>query len=335
MPSRPLPLLAALLLLSGCSLFRGSSSDYNPRNTASPSGYTQGYELNRNIGCAGQDMFGQPCQPMPPATGIALRPSMGIDSDGDGVPDVQDRCPGTLPGRPVNNLGCELDSDGDGVVDFWDYCPGTPPGRRVDFRGCDQDSDGDGVLDYWDQCPGTPHGRPVDNRGCELRRDLDSDGDGVADAWDRCPLTPPGTRVDTYGCPPQVSQPTYPAPYQGGQQFAPALPSLPLPGVNFNNNSVAIRSEDSGRLEQVVATLLRYPGLRVEIAGHTDNRHSRSYNQRLSLLRAHSVQNYLISRGIPAASLSAVGYGETRPIADNATEAGRFMNRRVELHVLY
>jgi len=94
-------------------------------------------------------------------------------------------------------LGQKLDSDGDGVADAADRCPGTPSGAKVDPQGCPLDSDRDGVADYADNCPATPTGVAVDAKGCPL----DSDGDGVLDAKDRCPGTPAGTLVDSAGCP--------------------------------------------------------------------------------------------------------------------------------------
>jgi OOP family OmpA-OmpF porin len=94
-------------------------------------------------------------------------------------------------------LGQKLDSDGDGVADAADQCPGTPSGAKVDPQGCPLDSDGDGVADYADNCPATPTGVAVDAKGCPL----DSDGDGVLDSKDKCPGTPAGTLVDSTGCP--------------------------------------------------------------------------------------------------------------------------------------
>jgi len=94
-------------------------------------------------------------------------------------------------------LGDALDSDGDGVLDSMDKCPGTPAGVKVDSRGCPLDSDGDGVPDYRDKCPGTPAGVTVDVNGCAL----DSDRDGVPDSLDKCPGTPAGVKVDADGCP--------------------------------------------------------------------------------------------------------------------------------------
>ena len=87
-----------------------------------------------------------------------------------------------------------LDTDGDGVNDDLDKCPGTPAGTAVDSSGCPlpQDDDGDGVTNDIDKCPGTPAGAKVDASGCEL----DSDGDGVGDSRDQCPNTPAGAKVD-------------------------------------------------------------------------------------------------------------------------------------------
>lgn len=99
------------------------------------------------------------------------KPSAGSvrDSDGDGVADARDDCPGTPVGAIVDDNGCELvDSDGDGVPDRDDKCPGTPPGVAVDSDGCPLDSDGDGVPDYLDECPGTPAGVEVDEVGCPI-----------------------------------------------------------------------------------------------------------------------------------------------------------------------
>lgn len=100
------------------------------------------------------------------------------------------------------------DSDGDGVPDDVDACPGTPSGVAVDSRGCPLDSDGDGVPDYLDKCPGTASGVRVDSTGCPVQEVapppppvVDSDGDGVPDDQDTCPNTPAGVAVDANGCP--------------------------------------------------------------------------------------------------------------------------------------
>lgn len=98
----------------------------------------------------------------------SVTPAAPLDSDGDGVPDIRDRCPGTPAGVSVDEHGCPVDSDGDGVPDHRDRCPDTPRGVTVDEHGCPLDSDGDGVPDYRDDCPDTTAGARVDDRGCYL-----------------------------------------------------------------------------------------------------------------------------------------------------------------------
>ena len=111
-----------------------------------------------------------------------------FDSDGDGVLEDKDRCPGTPTGVPGDATGCP-DSDGDGVGDAYDECPGTPKGVRVDSRGCSLDSDGDGVFDYADKCPNTPAGVAVDADGCPATGDLLRKFEDVNFAFDRSDLT--------------------------------------------------------------------------------------------------------------------------------------------------
>lgn len=93
------------------------------------------------------------------------------DEDEDGVPDAQDRCPGTpLENRPVDASGCYIppDGDGDGVMNDLDACPDTPAGVSVDQRGCAVDSDLDGVADYKDECANTVRGAEVYDNGCSV-----------------------------------------------------------------------------------------------------------------------------------------------------------------------
>lgn len=97
---------------------------------------------------------------------------------------------------PVSAYVAPPDSDGDGVIDDRDQCPGTPAGVSVDATGCPPDSDGDGVPDHLDQCPGTVHGAAVNSVGCEM----DGDNDGVVDRLDQCPDTRAGAQVDVKGC---------------------------------------------------------------------------------------------------------------------------------------
>jgi len=117
---------------------------------------------------------------------VAAAPAAVADSDGDGVPDNADRCPGTPRGTRVDAAGCPLDSDGEGVTDDKDQCPNTPRGTPVNAVGCPLDSDGDGVADGADKCPDTPRGQAVDARGCHIVFSLE----GVNFAYDSSTLTP-------------------------------------------------------------------------------------------------------------------------------------------------
>jgi len=106
-----------------------------------------------------------------------------------------------------------------------------------------------------------------------------------------------------------------------------------LVGVNFDFNSAKITAESYPILLDAVKTLLKNPNLIVEIQGYTDNIGSEQYNLKLSQRRAEAVRTYLISKGVSANRLRAVGYGESRPVADNKTAEGRAMNRRIEFKI--
>lgn len=107
-----------------------------------------------------------------------------------------------------------------------------------------------------------------------------------------------------------------------------------LVGVNFDFNSAHLKSEAYPILLHAIQVLLRNPNMRVEIQGHTDSIGSERYNQTLSERRARTVMNYLVARGISANRLQIMGFGETKPIADNGTPVGREMNRRIEFKIL-
>jgi OOP family OmpA-OmpF porin len=232
------------------------------------------------------------------------------DSDGDGVEDGSDNCPNTPAGASVDAFGCELDSDGDGVKDSMDQCPGTPRGVSVDATGCPNDTDGDGVTDDMDQCPNTMAGVEVDAKGCER----DDDKDGVVNRLDECPGTPEGTPVDRRGC-------TIEGDYI-------------LRGVNFESNSDRVVSGTDSILDGVTETLLKYPEIRFVIEGHTDSDGAAEYNLGLSTRRAQTVYDYLAANGVAEDRMSVKGYGESQPMADNSTAAGKAQNRRVVLSVI-
>ncbi len=104
---------------------------------------------------------------------------------------------GSNKGGDVDANGCPVrDSDGDGVLNNADRCPGTAAGIKVDAHGCAGDDDKDGVINEADKCPSTGYGIAVDGKGCAI----DKDGDGVAWSVDACKGTPAGTPVDASGC---------------------------------------------------------------------------------------------------------------------------------------
>jgi len=187
----------------------------------------------------------------------------------------------------------------------------------------DTDSDGDGVYDRTDRCPRTPRGWRVDEWGCPL----DSDGDGVPDGADLCPGTPRGVKVDDRGCP--IVPTKVPI-----VQLLRERKAVVLDGVEFDNDKDTLRPASLTTLDEVAVSLKDWSETRLEVQGHCSEPGSDEHNMDLSRRRAAAVKDYLVSRGVDASRLEARGYGETRPIADNATEESRQKNRRVELHVI-
>jgi OOP family OmpA-OmpF porin len=177
---------------------------------------------------------------------------------------------------------------------------------------CATDSDHDGVPDSLDKCPGSAPGTQVDSNGCSTTAG-DADHDGVADASDVCPNTPATMKVDAVGC--AVSQ------------------TLVLQDVRFKLDSAELTDDAKSTLDNVAKALESQKNLNVEVGGYADNMGSPEYNKQLSQKRAEEVRNYLVGKGVDGARLTAVGFGEKKPVVSNDTDAGREMNRRVEFKV--
>jgi outer membrane protein OmpA-like peptidoglycan-associated protein len=250
------------------------------------------------------------------------------DSDGDGVFDNEDRCPTVPAGSHPDpqRKGCPAgDQDNDGVVDTEDQCPSMAAGPHADPQrpGCPvADSDGDGVLDNEDQCPSVPAGPHADpaRKGCPLP---DRDGDGIADGQDACPDKPGIASADPKrnGCPALVEV------TQGELKINQE--------VFFVTFQAKILPESAAVLQAVAQTLRDNPQIkRVEVQGHTDKNGSAKRNLDLSQRRASHVMQFLVDNGVARGRLVAKGYGDTRPIADNNTPAGRDQNRRVQFVIL-
>lgn len=169
------------------------------------------------------------------------------------------------------------------------------------------DADRDSVPDSDDRCPGTEQGRAIRADGCEI----DADRDGVADDTDDCLGTTAGAPVDLRGC--QLAE--------------------DVVRVTFAYDSDRLRPEAIAALDRAVEILRRAPSVRIEVAGHTDDRGPEAYNLALSQRRADAVRRHLVERGVTNV-LTARGYGETAPIGDNGIETGRAENRRVVLRVV-
>jgi len=246
-----------------------------------------------------------------------------VDTDGDKVFDGLDKCAGTPAGAVVDASGCPLDTDADGVYDGIDKCADTPKGVLVDAQGCPMDTDGDQVFDGPDKCPDTPRGSHVDANGCPL----DADGDGVPDGIDTCPFTPAGAPVNAGGCP--IVQ----GPYERDLLDDWVIR---LSDIEFVPDSVKLTPQGLARVDSVGAVLAQWPMLKFEVAVHSDNFGEEARRQSLSHLRARYILQRIYSSypSLNAKNYYYTGYGDTQPVASNKTAEGRAANRRVEFRLM-
>jgi outer membrane protein OmpA-like peptidoglycan-associated protein len=179
----------------------------------------------------------------------------------------------------------------------------------------------------------SPTGKTI---GYELNKTIGCPGRVLFDK--PCPTPAPAAPVAAAAEPAPAPEPAYvapPAPAPEPAAYVAPVPATPqklvLEGVNFDFDKATLRQEDLAIIDKDVVGLDKWGNVNIEVAGHTDNKGSDKYNMRLSQERAEAVRNYLISKGIAADRLTAKGYGESQPVADNATDEGRFKNRRVEL----
>lgn len=151
-----------------------------------------------------------------------------------------------------------------------------------------------------------------------------------------------GAITEVYDKPKVVKAPAAPAPACTPPSLAgntadlsgcKAGDKLVITGLNFAVGKATISPLGSQLLDQVVKALTAASAISITIAGHTDNMGDADYNMALSQMRAKSVMDYLVGKGIAASRMSMKGYGETAPVADNISDEGRFLNRRVELIV--
>ena len=299
--------------------------------------------------------------------GLTFNLGNSVDTDKDGVSDKKDTCPGTPEGVAVDKLGCPLDRDADGVADYMDTCPDVAgskmlngcPDRDNDgvedskdrcpdqagtaaLRGC-PDADRDGVADMDDNCANTKMGTKVNSNGCAL----DSDGDGVTDDVDRCPDV--AGVMALKGCPDADGDgiadlddrcPTVKGTLEnkGCAEITKAeITKITMIGSKlfFENNSDKLKVASLSQLDELTKILLKYDGANLIIEGNTDSVGKDDFNMTLSQKRTESVKEYLIGKGISGSRLTAIGNGESKPVASNKTALGRAKNRRVELKTNY
>jgi len=228
------------------------------------------------------------------------------DTDGDGITDDNDKCP-TVPGV-VKYAGCPVpDTDKDGIDDDNDKCPTVPGVAR--YQGCPiPDTDKDGINDEEDKCPNEPG--VARYQGCPVP---DTDGDGVNDEEDKCP-TEKGL-PENFGCPKLEDY------------------KFDARKVQFVTGSANLTKAAKGELDKGATILKEHPKINISIEGHTDNTGTAAGNQKLSERRAAAVKAYLAKQGVSEDRMSTSGYGQSKPIADNKTSAGRAANRRVEFKI--
>jgi len=235
------------------------------------------------------------------------------DTDNDGIIDDNDKCP-TVFGV-AKYEGCPVpDTDKDGINDDNDKCP-TVAGLAK-YQGCPvPDTDKDGINDEEDKCPN--EAGVARYGGCPVP---DRDKDGINDEEDKCP--------DVFGVAAQQGCPEISAEVTKTVEYA-------AKNVYFATGSTKLLKQSYKALDELVKVLNDNTSLKLKIDGHTDNVGADDFNMKLSDGRAASVKNYLVSKGISADRLESEGFGETMPVADNKTTAGRTKNRRVEMKVFY
>lgn len=144
-------------------------------------------------------------------------------------------------------------------------------------------------------------------------KEIDSDGDGVFDSKDQCPDTAKQYKVDAVGCPMELTKTV----------------SIDL-DIKFDSAKAVVKDEFLPEVQKLATFMNQYVNTVVTVEGHTDSQGADAYNQKLSQNRADAVKAVLITKfGIDADRVTAIGYGEEKPIADNNTADGRESNRRV------
>ena len=306
------------------------------------------YESDRNAIKDGHWNFG---------AGLTLSFSSDPDPDKDGLTTEQEKKLGT---DPDNN-----DSDGDGISDGDEV-------NKYRTNPKNKDTDGDGLEDGKEiKIHGTnPNNKDTDNDGLTDKEELenyktdpknpDSDKDGLSDGREVKIKTDPldkdtdgeglkdGDEVNLHKTNPLKKDTDDGSvndflEIQNGQNPLDGSDDIPkfvedkvlkFENIYFETNSSKLTKESRDELKLALRSMNEFKKIQIKIVGHTDNIGSKSYNNRLSLKRAQSVRDWLITRGIKSHRVKVFGKGEANPVADNSTEKGRAKNRRIEIIVI-
>ncbi len=245
-----------------------------------------------------------------------VSPYYNYDDDKDGVPNGRDKCPNTPVNEKVTPFGCPYDTDFDGLYDYEDKCV-TVPGPKENF-GCPYgDKDKDGVKDNIDKCPDVPG--EMRYAGCPKKKE-DRDGDKVIDDEDVCPDTP--GIVANRGCPEIKAE-------------EKAALKKAFDNLLFETAKDVIKRSSYSSLDELAKVLLNNPKTLLHLEGHTDNVGEEEANLTLSQNRSASVKRYLVEKGVEDYRITTDGHGESRPVAENDSDKGKALNRRVEMILKY
>lgn len=271
------------------------------------------------------------------STGISVAfPSGNADSDGDGIINSEEERIGIDYDNP--------DTDNDGLTDYDEF-------YKYKTRPQNSDSDLDGLNDYDEifTYKSNPNLSDSDNDGFTDREEIndhktdplkaDTDEDGLSDSdeikkFKTDPLIADsdggtlndGMEIEKGTNPLDKSDDVVEPKLLGAGIGIPVI----MKGVYFRINSAEISTESEIFLQDVVNTLKDFPEAKIEIRGHTDNTGDANYNFQLSQDRADAVKDYLVRNGVDPFRIESIGFGETKPIADNDTKVGRQKNRRIE-----
>lgn len=234
---------------------------------------------------------------------------LAVDGDNDGVVDSLDKCPNVNGSAKYN--GCPIpDTDNDGINDELDKCPNEIGNKK--YNGCPiPDTDKDGINDEMDKCP-TVNGLNKYG-GCPIP---DTDKDGVNDEIDNCPTV---AGISANG---------------GCEDIQPMIKEI-ANDFKFTTGQSVLTSKILNKLDAVIVLLNKYPNVKLEIVGNTDNTGSYKINQPLSEKRATIVYNYLLKKKIQSDRISKKGVADKNPIDTNNTKQGRANNRRTDMNVIY